>query len=567
MGLFSRHLKKEFKEKDEIITIKKTNAKKLNLKKKVIELSKVKKRKEIEAKRDIKKDTRNKKLKTLKLIEDWKDIMYQTGTYTQDNKTFTFTNIKYEKFGFKAYLYCPIGLTFKTLDTIRDKIEDGLNCIFIYNKERLDNYMDIRIVTELSTNKEFCPPKTDPWSIYIGDKFDGTPIIVDLNKWCQVLLSGTTGGGKSKLLDCAIATQVYNHTSKDLWIFLIQLDKCDLLLYKDAETCKGFADDLDKAISILEYLMEENKKRTQLVASIKQKGLGSNITDYNTLYLENKQPTIWVVLDEMASISEKSSDSSTIKDKKQKVDDLLSAVSQYGRSNNIFQISCLQRPTANLVSSFIKSMANLKISFRQSNQKSSEVSMDDSSIALDLPQRVAVYKLLSYDFLQTPFITDPIIMKYIKPKLNPYHDNIFNEKERLKKSLESENDKKEEDNGTGKQDISYEQQLKQKEQEIFEREKELNKQNEILAKEVRRQNEELKKQNEILEQKLIKFKLQREEQHSDAFDKIESNKVIDVKLITNEEEFINIVEENKKNIEGWVEWNPPPQLGKEKVIK
>ena len=526
-----------------------------NGKSNIIELSKIKKDKEkIKITKDMKKVNRDKKAKTLKMIEDWKDIMYQTGAYTTDNKTFTFTKIQYEEFGFRARLHCPKGMSFLQLETIQDKIEDGLHCIFIYNKERLDFSMDVRIVTQITMNKKFIPPLTKPWEIYIGDKFDGTPIIIDLNKWCQVLLSGTTGGGKSKLLDCSLATQVYNHTLEDLWLFLIQLDKCDLLIYKDATICKGFADDLDKAIVILEYLLEEKDKRNKLVASVKQKGLGSNITDYNRLHPSNKQTTIWVVLDEMASISEKSSDSKDIKAKKQKVDDMLSAVAQYGRSNNIFLISCLQRPTANLLNPFIKSMSNLKISFRQSNSKSSEVSMDDSSVALDLPLRVAVYKTLSFDFLQTPFIDDPMIMGFIKSKLNPYHTDIFKELKRKEKDSSTE------DNNSGKQDISYEQKLKEMEKEISDREK-------ALKKEALKLEKEMKKQNELLEQKLNNFKLQRDNQQAESFDKIIETKYIDIKTITDETELNSIVEENKKKNVGWVDYIPPKQTGKEKISK
>ena len=80
MALFSKHLNNKIS---------------TNKDKKVIELSKVKKEKE-KITKDMKKCNRDKKTKTLKLIEDWKDIMYQTSAYTSDNKTFTFTKIKFD---------------------------------------------------------------------------------------------------------------------------------------------------------------------------------------------------------------------------------------------------------------------------------------------------------------------------------------------------------------------------------------------------------------------------------------------------------------------------------------
>ena len=553
MEHFLKHLRNKTSAITTVTSVTKKSDK--NKSSKIINLSKAKKSKEeIKANKDIKKINHDKKVDTLKMIEDWKDIMYQTGAYTSDNKTFTFTKIKWEEFGFKARLHCPLGLSFSMLETIQDKIENGLTCIFIYNKERLDRSMDVRIVTKITMDKQFSPPKTKPWEIYIGDMFDGTPIIVDLNKWCQVLLTGTTGTGKSRLLDCSMATQIHNHDINDLWLFLIQLDKNDLLLYKDANICKGFADDLDKAVTILQFLIAENRKRCDLVAPMKQKGQGSNITDYNRLHPNNKQPTIWIAVDEMASTAVKSSDSKETKEKKQIVDDLLSALAQFGRSQNIFLICCLQKPTAELLNSFIKSLCNLKIAFRASNSKSSEVATDDSKVALDLPRRVAVYKTLAYDFLQTPWIDDPLIMTFIKDKLNPNHNTIFNDSKRQGKDTLI----KEKDNG--KQDVSYELQLKQKEQEIIEREK-------ALKRNILKLEKDMKKKEELLEQKENKFKLQRDNRQAESFDKLTPCKLVSVKSVTNEVELNSIVEENKKNIVGWVDWIPPQSLGKEKIVK
>lgn len=480
--------------KTEIMKEVKAKKEKLNKEKIKEQKEKVKKENKIKA---------EKNRKTRKLIEDWDEIMFQTGMYNQYDEIFTLSDIEVEEFGFKANLHCPKGLTFKSLETILSVIEDNLHCIFIYNKSRLDDCMEVRIVQRISKDKKFKPPQTKPWEIYIGDQFDGTPIIVNLNDWCQVMLTGTTGSGKSKLLDCALATQVYNHMPYDLELYLLQLDKCDLALYEDSRICKGFADNLDKAIVILEHLRKELDKRNELVKSVKKKGKGSNITDYNRLNPMNTQPTIWVVLDEMASIHEKPSDNEIVKYKKKYIDDMLAAIAQFGRSNNVFLICCIQRPTADMINSFTKAMCNLKIAFKASNSKSSEVATDDAKIALDLEKRVAVFKLLSYDFLQTPWIDDPLIMKYIGKIQEPHHFTIFDTKwgqdklEEVKKMVKKEgkSSKKNNDDNevqqeqTGKEDITKELELKNKEVELKLKEEYLKQMEEYN----RQQQEEIKK--------------------------------------------------------------------------
>lgn len=446
------------------------------------------------------KTSNNRKIR--KLIEDWDEIMFQTGMYNQYDEIFTLSDIVVEEFGFKANLHCPKGLTFKSLETILSVIEDNLHCIFIYNKSRLDNCMEVRIVQRISKDKLFKPPLTQSYEMYIGDQFDGTPIIVNLNDWCQVMLTGTTGSGKSKLLDCALTTQVYNHMATELELYLLQLDKCDLALYEDSRICKGFADNLDKAIVILEHLKKELDKRNALVKSVKKKGKGSNITDYNKVNPMNAQSTIWVVLDEMASIHEKPSDNEVVKHKKKYIDDMLAAIAQFGRSNNVFLICCIQRPTADMINSFTKAMCNLKIAFKASNSKSSEVATDDAKIALDLEKRVAVYKLLSYDFLQTPWIDDPLIMKYIAKMQEPNHYTIFESKwgkEKLQevKKMNKKDDKSNKNNNndtppqeqTGKVDATKELELKNKEEELRRKEEYLKQ----LEEYNKQQQEEIKK--------------------------------------------------------------------------
>jgi hypothetical protein len=66
---------------------------------------------------------RRQQLKIRELIEDWKDVMFQTGTYNQYFQTFTFDDIEHEKYGFKVKLYAVKGLTFKMLDSTRDIIK------------------------------------------------------------------------------------------------------------------------------------------------------------------------------------------------------------------------------------------------------------------------------------------------------------------------------------------------------------------------------------------------------------------------------------------------------------
>lgn len=429
------------------------------------------------------KITEQKKISKLKSIinafnEKWESLMAVTGKYNAKYQTFTLKDTKKETYGFSAKVYCPIGLSFDILSDMVSTIEDNFNCLFVFNKERLGKYAEVKFVQNLSTEKKFRPIQTKPWQLYVGDTFDGIPKIINLNTWCHFLVTGTTGGGKSKLLDIILTTQIYNHTKEDLELYLIQLDKVDLLIYEDAKICNGFANNLGKSMYLINYLLKENKRRDSLVAKVKKSGLGSNITDYNKEFPNDKQKTILLVIDELASLSEVPSDTKIVKDMKNYVRDGLIRLSQLSRSNNIFLILSTQRPTKEFISPFVKAMCSTKISFRQNNARSSDVALDDSKIALGLMNRVAVVSQSEFNFIQTPFISDPLILKFIKGKLQKNHFTIFHKPEYAEFlasiDTKSSKKKKKKDLEEGKQDLKYEKMIDSKIKELKSHEKMIN---------------------------------------------------------------------------------------------
>jgi S-DNA-T family DNA segregation ATPase FtsK/SpoIIIE len=109
-------------------------------------------------------------------------------------------------------------------------------------------------------------------------------------------------------------------------------------------------------------------------------------------------------------------------------------IARYGGSLGLCLINSLQRPTRDNMSPLIKSQCTTVISFRQNNSKSSEVAVDDPSLALGLEQREFVYRLASKDIEYgiVPWVKDIELEKIIKPFKKP-HRTLFDDLEKLSK--------------------------------------------------------------------------------------------------------------------------------------
>lgn len=367
-----------------------------------------------------------------KLESKWLEVMANTNTFNQAKDTFSLFDIERTHYGFKAGVYIVAGLNYSKLEELIEYVEDYLGCTVVINKKKRTNIASIKFVFNVPTIT-YTPAKVKPWEVYIGNDIDGEPIIVSMIEAPHILLSGSTRGGKSKLLDCINTTLINFCSEFELELYLIQVAKSDFVIFEDAKQVRGFAENLDQAEIVLNHIIKKMNDRNELIKPMRKKAKGSNYMDYNKLNPHNKQSTVYVELDEMASLIDTKGDDGNVKKQKEKIVANLEKIAQYGASLGIFLVSCLQRPTADKLPPFVKSQSTLKISFRQNNSKSSEVAVDDPKAALKLEQREAVYSISGeYKYLKVPTIYDQTVYQFIKANLQPNHRNLFTDLQKLK---------------------------------------------------------------------------------------------------------------------------------------
>ncbi|HEY5836535.1 FtsK/SpoIIIE domain-containing protein, partial [Streptomyces sp.] len=219
----------------------------------------------------------------------------------------------------------------------------------------------------------------------VGESYDG-PFAIDIRKdGPHGLIAGTTGSGKSELLQTIVASLAVANTPEAMTFVLV--DYKGGSAFKDCVQLPhtvGMVTDLDAHLveRALESLGAELKRREHILAEAGAK----DIEDYTDLLKRQPElrpmPRLLIVIDEFASMVRELPDFVTG----------LVNIAQRGRSLGIHLILATQRPSG-VVSPEIRANTNLRIALRVTDgSESSDVidAPDAGSISKSTPGRAYV---------------------------------------------------------------------------------------------------------------------------------------------------------------------------------
>ena len=238
---------------------------------------------------------------------------------------------------------------------------------------------DMRVILEcVDGEKAFLPHETvsgdqsQGLSICIGYRADGNEII-DFDKTAHVLIGGATGSGKTVLLQSILAMLIRLKCRVYICDFKGGIDFPDRI-WDEAEIVTNY----DELIAILESAVceLEDRKRQFLIEGVR------NIGEYNSLSNVKHLPHIVIASDEVAEMLDRTG-RKDIKDKIDKVTELLSTVARLGRAYGIHLIVATQRPDATVIPGQIKNNLTYRACGRADKTLSQIVI--DSTAAADIP--------------------------------------------------------------------------------------------------------------------------------------------------------------------------------------
>ncbi len=203
-------------------------------------------------------------------------------------------------------------------------------------------------------------------AVSLGLDVSGNPLIANLAKMPHVLVAGTTGSGKSVLLNAWICSLMFRTTPADVRLILIDPKRVEMTQYNGIpHLLVPVIVEPDKILSALRWTIGEMQNRYKQFSAAGVR----NIEGYNEMSGFQALPFIVVLVDELADLMMYAP---------AEVEDSVVRLAQMARATGIHLVISTQRPSVNVITGIIKANIPARIAFNVS-------SMIDSRVIIDMP--------------------------------------------------------------------------------------------------------------------------------------------------------------------------------------
>lgn len=270
-------------------------------------------------------------------------------------------------------------------------------------------------------------------TVSLGLDVSGSPVVANIAKMPHVLIAGTTGSGKSVLVNSFITSLLFRASPAEVKLILIDPKRVELTGYNGIpHLMTPVIVEVEKILASLKWAMDEMDRRYKTFA---ERGV-RNIDSYNELAGFQSLPYIVIIIDELADLMAFAP---------VEVEDTIARLAQMARATGIHLVVSTQRPSVDVITGLIKANIPCRIAFNVS-------SMIDSRVILDTP---GAEKLLGRgDMLYVPpdqakptriqgaYVSDKEVRKlveFLKAKNPPveYTEEVISQPLILKKGLGS----------------------------------------------------------------------------------------------------------------------------------
>jgi S-DNA-T family DNA segregation ATPase FtsK/SpoIIIE len=239
----------------------------------------------------------------------------------------------------------------------------------------------------------------------MGEDVTGEIIIKDLSSMPHLLVAGSTGSGKSMLINSFLLGLLYKHSPDTLKLILVDPKHVELSVYNGIpHLLTPVITDMNSVNNALKWSLVEMTRRYDL---LKNEGV-RNIDGYNAIKeKEDKLSNIIIVIDEMADL---------MLTKGVEIENSIVRLAQMARAVGIHLILATQRPSVNVITGLIKANIPARIALSVSSSIDSRVILDQMGAETLLGKGDMLFK--SPDLgrtirLQGPLVTEEEISRVI----------------------------------------------------------------------------------------------------------------------------------------------------------
>ncbi len=203
-------------------------------------------------------------------------------------------------------------------------------------------------------------------TVALGLDVSGAPVVANIARMPHVLIAGTTGSGKSVLINAWICSLLYRATPEEVKLIMVDPKRVELVGYNGIpHLLTPVIVEVDKILSALKWAMQEMDRRYKQFSEVGVR----NIDSFNELSGFQALPYIVIFIDELADLMAYAP---------VEVEDAICRLAQMARATGIHLVVSTQRPSVDVITGLIKANVPARVAFNVS-------SMVDSRVIIDMP--------------------------------------------------------------------------------------------------------------------------------------------------------------------------------------
>ena len=213
-----------------------------------------------------------------------------------------------------------------------------------------------------------------PLELAIGRDAEGQPIVADLAKMPHLLIAGTTGSGKSVMINSIIMALLMRSLPEDVRLIMVDPKRVELSGYNGLpHLYVPVVTEPKQAASALQWAVSEMERRLKVferigvrkISTFNEKQAAGEFDHYDNP--PAKMPYLVIFIDELSDlmmVAGKDVEASIVR------------IAQLGRAAGIHLIVATQRPSSNVVTGLIKANITNRIAFNVATGIDSRVIID-----------------------------------------------------------------------------------------------------------------------------------------------------------------------------------------------
>lgn len=271
--------------------------------------------------------------------------------------------------------------------------------------------------------------KGGPLECAFGRDSEGKPIVVDLAGLPHLLVAGTTGSGKSVLLNAIVMSMLMRATPEQVRLIMVDPKRVEFTGYAGLpHLYVPVVTEPRQAASALQWGVTEMERRLKVFEHYKVRDIktfNGNVDGDKYADMENPpkhMPYFVIVIDELADlmmVAGKDVESSIVR------------IAQLGRAAGIHLIVATQRPSADVVTGLIRANIDNRVALSVDNSLNSRIILDQKGAEQLLGKGDMLVKLRGKkpNRAQGCWVSDSEIeqtVKFIKEQVTAdYHEDIL----------------------------------------------------------------------------------------------------------------------------------------------